>query len=267
MNRTWRSLVADLERCRTARGRDSLGEFRIEGTRLHERALRAGAPIQRAVTSERFLHSEDTRIRSLLQRLETCGCELHVAPDEVIVSLIEDRTHGELVGLVRKPTPPSLPELLQSAGDQPLILLAVDVEEPGNVGALVRTALAAGATAFASAGNGDPFHPKAARTSMGSLFKLPLLRFDSWYEAMETLEAQQVHCAAAVSAGGQPLPQASLGQGSLAVVLGGEAFGLPPALVQRCHERVTIPMATQVDSFSINAAAAILLYEVQRRRT
>ncbi|MEE9126792.1 MAG: RNA methyltransferase [Planctomycetota bacterium] len=266
MRRTWRTVVTDLERSLTARGRATLGEFSIEGTRLHERALRAGVQVERAVASERFRRSEDLRVRSLMEELESSGCELHVVPDEVIASLTEGRTHGELLGLVRTPAPPSFPDLLQSSGDALLLLVGVDLEEPGNVGALARTALAAGATAFATAGNGDPFHPKAVRTSMGSLFKLPMLRFDSGPEAVEVLAAQEIRTVAATSTGGRPLPQASLGPGSLAVILGGEAFGLPEALVQRCDERVTIPMASEMDSLSINAAAAILLYEVQRRR-
>ena len=267
MHRTWRTVVADLERSLTARGRTSLGEFSIEGMRLHERALRAGVRVERAVASERFRHSEDTRVRSLMDELNTSGCELHVVPDETIRSLTEGRTHGELLGLVRIPTPPSLPDLLQSSDGGFLLLVGVDLEEPGNVGALIRTALASGVSAFATAGTGDPFHPKAVRTSMGSLFKLPLLRFDSWLAAVEALAAHDVQLTAAVSAGGLLLPDASLGGDRLAILLGSEAFGLPNALVQRCHERVTIPMASKVDSFSINAAAAVLLYEVRRQRS
>ena len=150
MRRTWRTVVADLERSLTARGRALLGEFSIEGTRLHERALRAGVRVERAVATERFRRSEDARVRSLMDDLETSGCELHVVPDEVITSLTEGRTHGELLGLVRTPAPPSLPDLHQSSGDAFLLLVGVDLEEPGNVGALVRTALASRASAFLS---------------------------------------------------------------------------------------------------------------------
>jgi TrmH family RNA methyltransferase len=262
--RTWQAAVADLERALTARGRTRLGAFRIEGTRLHERALRAGRTVQCAVAGAGFRSSSDPRARMLLADLESSGCELHEAPDSVVQRLTEGRSHGDVVGLVPLPDEPSLEDLLRQ-DRAPLLLVGVDLDEPGNVGALVRTALASGATAFIAAGNSDPFHPKAVRTSMGGVFKLPILRFDAvtWWQQ---LTAGRVATVAAVSTGGTPLPEARFEPGGLAVILGSEAFGLPDILLERCDQRVTIPMASKVDSFSVNAAAAVLLYEIRTRR-
>ena len=83
----WRTVVADLERCLTARGRTLLGRFRIEGTRLHQRALRAGVAIEQAVAGESFRRSANPRARRLLEDLETAGCQLHTVPDEVVTGL------------------------------------------------------------------------------------------------------------------------------------------------------------------------------------
>ena len=125
---------------------------------------------------------------------------------------------------------------------------------------------AGGAAAVVSVGAGDPFHPRSVRTSMGSLFKLPTLRFDTSREAIAALDRLGACKIGAVSSGGSPLPRLDPGDGPIAVIVGSEAFGLEPRLANTLDERVTIPMREGVDSYSVNAAAAILLYELGHRR-
>ena len=98
-----------------------------------------------------------------------------------------------------------------------------------------------------------------------TIFKLPIALGADAATAVDDLRRAGVRVVGAVSSGGAPLPQADLGA-SLAIVLGSEAFGLGDDVLARLDGRVTIPMASDVDSFSVNAAAATLLYEVARRR-
>jgi TrmH family RNA methyltransferase len=257
----WGGVIADIERSMTATGRAATGEFVIEGTRLHERALRSGACVSRAVTTDDFRRDTGARTVELFAALEAGGTDLRVVPDEVIERLTGGRSLGAIVGLVPVPPEPSLERLLATdtaAGH--LLLVGVEINEPGNVGALVRTALASGATAYIAAGAGDPRHPKAARTSMGSIFKLPVLRLEKSAELIPTLRRHGVATLGAVSSGGAALPQLRTGAGPRAVLLGSEAMGLPQGVVADLDHRVTIPMAAGVDSFSVNAAAAIILY-------
>ena len=261
----WRGVAADIERAMTATGRAAGGEFVIEGTRLHERALRAGVGVTRALTTERFRREARARTVELFGALEKSGTDLRVVPDEVIERLTGGRSLGAIVGLVPVPRSPSLKGLLSTgttAGH--LLLVGVEINEPGNVGALVRTALASGATAYLAAGAGDPLHPKAVRTSMGSIFKLPVLRLESPADVIPTLRRHGVAALGAVSSGGTPLLELETGAGPIAVLLGSEAAGLPEGILAGLDRRVTIPMAAAVDSFSVNAAAAILLYELRR---
>ncbi len=249
----------------TAAGRAQTGLYSIEGIRLHERAIRAGADLQRVLVSVRFRSDPSERVRCLLAELADRGCRVHSAPDDVVDRLTERRGTGDVVGLVSIPAAGDLPTLLPRGSGRSVVLVADSVEDPGNVGALVRTALASGCAGLIGVGVTDPYHPRAARTSMGSLFKLPVFRFEDRAAALESLRACNVRSWGALSRGG--LAPAELGDADrpTAVWIGGEAFGLPAELIAQLDGAVSIPMPEGVDSYSVNAAAAIVLYELSRR--
>jgi TrmH family RNA methyltransferase len=262
----WRGAIADARRAMAPTGRRGLARCVIEGLRLHERALRAGVVVDLAIVAEGLARRDEARVRELLERLRARGTRLHRAPDAAIVELAEGRAGAAIVGIARLAPAPPLEEVAGGGkGDPARLLVAADVAEPGNVGALVRTGLAAGVAAFVAAGASDPLHPKAVRTSMGSLFRLPVLRLDSVAEALERLKAAGVRTVGAVASGGTPLPRLPVDRRPIAVVVGREATGLGPQTLARLDDRVTIPMRTRIDSYSVNAAAAIVLYEIERR--
>lgn len=267
--------LAELRRCESAGGRQELGAFSIEGTRLVERALRAGAPLRAVVVSRTYGARAGSREQALLTELEErASLELHSLAPEEIAELVGGRTFGDLLALVDLPAEPRLHQVLAANSDaardsdqefHPGLLCVVDGADPGNVGALVRTALASGARAFVAVGSTDPFHPKAVRTSMGSLFRLPILRrpdFEAW---LAELAEAGVTRFAAVATGGEPLRGVALDSAPRALFVGSEAFGLPSDACERLDAGVTIPMRAGVDSLSINAAAAVCLYELLAR--
>lgn len=254
-------ILEDLRRAQSPGGRSQLGCCAIEGTRLHERALRAGHVPRAIVASKAFLQSTDERERALLAQLTEAGCTPLEVPADAIAGLTGGRGSGEVVGLLPIPQPPALADLVRN-GD--VLLAAVDVEDPGNVGALSRTALASGAAGFLACGVSDPWHPKALRTSMGSLFKIPVIEYPGAGALLAALKETGVRALAAVSREGTPLPELARDAGAVAVLLGSEAFGLSEEIAAAC-ERVTIPMSAEADSFSVNAAAAVLLYELLGR--
>jgi TrmH family RNA methyltransferase len=204
----------------------------------------------------------------LLRELEEAGCRIEVVDDETLDGLTGSRSIGAIVGLARLPRRSTFDELLlpRSRGSR-LLLVGHDVEDPGNIGALVRTALASGTAAYVSVGAGDPFHPRAVRTSMGSVLKLPCVHYETLDALVTDLDRLQILKVAAVSSGGTALPETPFGERGVAVLVGSEAFGLPDAVAARMDRRVTVPMEQDVDSFSVNAAAAIVLYEIRRRTT
>jgi TrmH family RNA methyltransferase len=208
-------------------------------------------------------------IRSELQRLDV---ETVIAPDDVLAELTGGRKNGPVVGIVSRPEPVSMAGLMANTAANstagatkclPLFLVADNVEDPGNVGAMIRTALAAGATGFAAVGISDPFHPRAVRTSMGSLFRIPVQCFASAKEAIDYFHAAGLEAVGAVSTAGVPLTELHFRpkQKGRAIFLGSEAFGLGEGTLERLDWMVTIPMASEVDSYSVNAAAAILMHK------
>jgi TrmH family RNA methyltransferase len=128
------------------------------------------------------------------------------------------------------------------------------VVDPGNVGAVVRTAGAFGAAVALSDGCADPTSPRALRASAGVIFRAPLVGF-------EDPPGRRV---ALVAHGGRPLAEISLDE-PLTFVLGAEREGLPDDVVTRCDETATIPISDDVESLNVAAAAAITLYEATRR--
>jgi RNA methyltransferase, TrmH family len=258
---SWAGSVEDIRRALAPFGRQKLGVFAIEGTRLVERALRSGRTPVRAIAAESAARN-DPQLAGLLLLLREAGCQVTPVPDAVVLELSEGRKGSTVFALCELPKETSLADLAARALSFGPLLVLVDVEEPGNVGALVRTALASGASGVVAVGVSDPYHPKAVRTSMGSLFKLSIVQ---QFEIEPVLaQLSTLRRLAAVSTGGEPPWTASF-EPQLALFIGRESHGLPDELVARLDGTITIPMPGGVDSFSVNAAAAVLLYEAQRR--
>lgn len=257
--------LAELERVASAGGREELDALSLEGTRLVERALRAGAEVLAVVCGEGYATSREPRVRDLLGALGEV--ERHVVPDAELRARTGGRSYGDVLALVRRPVQPALDELVgvRRAGFRPTLLVVHDADDPGNVGALVRTALATGALGVVATGLSDPHHPKAVRTSMGSLFRLPVLRRADPASLAEELRTLGVRSVGALSRGGLAPEALPGGDAPSALWLGSEAHGLPEELAARLDLGATIPMPAGVDSLSINAAAAILLHELAAR--
>jgi TrmH family RNA methyltransferase len=227
-----------------------------------KRALHAELPI--ALVLHAADYGRPPTAAALLTQLKTAGVPLLAAPPAQMDALTAGRVQGAIAALLPLPAEPNLAAHLQQIPN-PLLLVAVDVQDPGNLGALARTAHATGATMLITSGPGDAFHPEAVRTSLGSLFKLPVYQ-QSWENLLPQLQAHDIELVAAVANAGSPLPAHHFAAGGTAVFLGSEHAGLPPALIAQIPHRLTIPMPAGVDSFSVNAAAAIFLYEIQRQR-
>jgi RNA methyltransferase, TrmH family len=148
-----------------------------------------------------------------------------------------------------------------------MVLMLEEVQDPGNLGAIVRAAEACGATGIV-VGNGsaDPFGWKALRGSMGSAFRVPLAGRLPLGPALDAARRRGLRILAAVARDGTSLPQCDLRQ-PLAVLLGGEGSGLSAEVLARADERLTIPMRPPVESLNVATAAAVIAYEAHRQRS
>lgn len=147
-----------------------------------------------------------------------------------------------------------------------LLVVLVDVRDPGNVGAIIRSADAAGAAGLIScAGSGDVYNPKAVRASAGSIFNIPVVLADAAEMTLHLLGAMGVRRFAAVMRGGEDYAEADL-SGPVAIVLGNEAKGLGDALAAELDGGLTIPIEGGAESLNVAMAATVLCFEYARRR-
>jgi TrmH family RNA methyltransferase len=204
--------------------------------------------------------SEEARLaRSLVQ----AGVEVVQAPDSVFAALSPVRTPSGLVAIAsRRPTSASEVCGVQDA----FVLVAVDVQDPGNVGALMRTAEAGGVTGmFVTGASANPFSWKAIRGSMGSALRLPVVGGMTDAYVMTCLRSGGIRTIAAMPRGGDD-PDTIDWRGRVALIVGGEGAGLPDEVTRRCDRLASVPMAAGVESLNVGAASAILVYAARRQR-
>ena len=238
-----------LVRLRDRRHRDAEDVFVVEGERLYRRALTAGLTPQVTFVSD--------------PGIETVGDTVTVAPDVLDKASYRSRSQGLVAVFDQLDT--SLDGI--DLSDDPLVLVVESVEKPGNLGAMCRTAAAAGVDAVITVGETvDAWNPNALRASTGAVFSVPLA-VSSWEEVEAWLADREVSVVAASPFGRATLWETDLA-GSVAVVIGAEDRGLSERAESVAHELVAIPQAnTGVDSLNASVAAALVLFEAIRQRT
>ena len=263
----------------------------VEGPKLVEEGLRAGLGLESLLVSETgerhlnkiFLAARDTAdgiSRSRILR----------TTDRLFAGVSGTEAPQGIAALFRQPrwTFDDLLRGVASAdgsfrGDPALVVVLVGVQDPGNVGTIVRSAEAFGATGvIAARGAADPWSPKAVRASAGSALRLPLVRGVGAAVALAQLRIAAVRIYAAVSQpGGEHRPareqaasdmstgpaksSASL-TAACAILVGSEGHGLPSDVQSAADETISVPISDQVDSLNAAIAASVLLYEAARQR-
>jgi TrmH family RNA methyltransferase len=214
-----------------------------------------------AVSSSRL--ATDTEEGQVAQALEKSGVEVVHAPDSVFAAMSPVRTPSGLVAIGTR-HPASAASIC--AERDALVLVAIDVQDPGNVGALVRTAEAGGMSGMIAAGaSANPFSWKAIRGSMGSTLRLPVVGGVPTDSVLASLKSSGIRAVAAVPRGGED-PDVVDWRGKVALIVGGEGAGLSDEVTTSCDTLVSIPMAARVESLNVAAAGAILIYAARRQR-
>jgi TrmH family RNA methyltransferase len=238
----------------------------LDGAHLVAEARASGARFELAAVAASRLESA-TGERDLAQALDREGVEVVVAPDAVFAAMSPVRTPSGIAAIIHHDPARAEDVCRQRDG---FVVAAVDLQDPGNIGALVRVAEAGGATGAivgsASGRAASPFSWKALRGSMGSALRLPIAAGLEAGAALDCVKAAGMKSVAAVARAGRD-PDHVTWTGAVCLVLGGEGPGLPDDLVARCDERVTIPMAAHVESLNVAVAGGILIYAARRQRT
>lgn len=243
---------------RERRQRDKAGVFPVEGYEELSLAIESGAQPAEVYYCPELFHQP--REAQLLDRLRDAT---QIEVDRKVFEKIayRDNPDGWLATL---PMPRRRLADLES-GEVPLILVAEAVEKPGNLGAMLRTADAAGVNALISC---DPHtdwgNPNVVRASKGALFSVPVADASS-SETISWLKQRGIRIVAGISQDARNYTRADL-SGAIAVAVGTEKHGLSAEWVDQADERVSIPMVGRVNSLNVATAAALLIYEAVRQR-
>jgi TrmH family RNA methyltransferase len=229
----------------------------VEGPRhLDEARLGGGRALDVLVRGPLAQAAE--RVQRTTSELREEGARVHEV-DEVLFDQTLATEHAQgLAGVFQEPASPSLSELVEPSQGPVLIAVLCEVQDPGNVGTMLRTAAAFGVVL--TRGTADPFAPKVVRSAAGALFRLPLVRASGDpEEALRQLAGVGVRCIAAAKPGDHPREVfAGAGARPLAIVVGNEGRGLTDAQRALCEQGAWIP--TEVESLNVAGAFSILAY-------
>ncbi|GIX07257.1 MAG: rRNA methyltransferase [Candidatus Poribacteria bacterium] len=240
------------------------GRFLAEGAQAIAIARQHGWKPLTLVYSPERLHSPLARA-IVLETPERF--RLPLSPS-VFETLSERDNPPELIGVFAVP-PDDLDRI--PVRESALLLLLDRIRDPGNLGAIIRSADALGAQGVVLYGDSvDPYHPQSVRATMGSLFAVPVVHLREYLPLKEWVERLRAACPQLQLVGADPHsgrpPEEMDGTQPTLLVIGNEQKGLSPELLQLCDLRVTIPMVGAAESLNTAVAASILLYEIARQR-
>ncbi len=237
-----------------AKARRQQGVFVAEGIKMYQEAPRAW--IRKVYAAESF--AADPEHAALLD-----GTDCEIVEDRVFAQMSDTQTPQGILCLVKIPSY-SLEDVL--AGENPLILVLEDLQDPGNVGTILRTGEGAGVTGVIMSRNTvDLFNPKTIRSTMGSVYRMPFFCAEDMGAVMDALSARRICTCAAHLRGERSYTQEDYRR-PCAFLIGNEGNGLSDSLAGRADRLVRIPMAGKVESLNAAIASAVLMYEANRQR-
>ncbi|MBO8170291.1 MAG: RNA methyltransferase [Bacillaceae bacterium] len=251
--KTWSKLLRK-------KGREQQQAYLIEGEHLIEEALESG------VRLEAILFQQDREIPPAIQKRLHDQRVLYAASERVIERLSDTRTPQGIVAVVHRPDPDRLSIQMEEvlSRDRFFLLLLDRIQDPGNLGTMIRTADAAGLDGVVL-GNGtvDLYNPKTVRASMGSLFHIPVVsgNLSEWIGRIREKGGTVLGTSLDEAV---PYSDPVFTEQS-AIIIGNEGQGVDPEILQQADVRVKIPIYGRAESLNAAAATAVLLYEGVRQ--
>lgn len=249
-----------LKSLKNRRDREEKGLYYIEGLRIVEEALKAGAEITEAAITEEF--ASDTRNSGILKRIEAAGIRILLMTAKLFREIADTETPQGILAAVR-----IRKYGLELISDRDGLYVILDsIRDPGNMGTIIRTADAAGFSAvILSKGCVDVYNPKVLRSTMGSVFHMPVCQYDDIAQAVRLLKSKGIRIFASHLEGKAEIFDADMTFGT-AIVVGSEADGLSSEAAGLADMLVKIPMPGRAESLNASVAAGIMMYEAVRQR-
>ena len=250
-----------IRKLRSKKFRDSIGKFTIEGINLVSEAIRHQISLDFLIISESTIKDNNKEIIDLLDR---ANCEIFTLEDRAFERLAEAEHGVQVIDIIsKKAFDESLyPPLLKDDN----ILILDRLQDPGNMGTVLRTAYAAGyKRVYILKGSADIYSPKVLRASVGAIFNIRISLVDDLKRLLELDEIKSRNIVVTIPSGGVPYYKTDISKGT-ALVIGNEGNGICDELINISDTRVSIPMNEGIESLNAGIAAAILMYESVRNR-
>jgi TrmH family RNA methyltransferase len=255
------SLLRDVREVRDGKAPDSIF---VEGLRLCEEALRSNLKIEAIIYSEHIAKKD--RAANVIRELESLAAKSASVSEKLLESISYTKTPQGIVVIAARP---QLTETQFKATQpaNPLLVVLHGINNPVNVGAILRTGEAAGATGIiATKGTSDPFSPKSLRGAMGATFRLPVWTDAEFQEVIDWCRSHRIQTVSATTNARRFYADFDW-RIPTALVMGAESAGLSEKEVAATDKSVAIPMQGLTESLNVAVAAGILLYEAHRQRS
>lgn len=262
---------------KSKKARDEQGVFVIEGIRIFKDTLKTAPEyvesifISESILGDNITQKDHISLNSTITALFSVSLpdtiSVYVVKDSVLDSVSGTVTAQGVIALVKKPTH-TLAELLsnnapsnKTKSQNKRLLVLENIQDPGNLGTMLRTAEAAGMTGIIMSGDcTDIFSPKVVRASMGSIFRMPFVYCEDFIKALNKIKEKGITIYAAYLHGGVPYKEIEF-DSNYAILIGNEGNGLTDSAVNAANKRVFIPMSGEIESLNAAVAAAILMYK------
>jgi TrmH family RNA methyltransferase len=239
---------------------DSENRVPIEGLKLVREALLSHVAITEVYVCTTRV--KETALQEILNQTRQLGIRTLLVADRVYNALVDTEAPQGIVALVKLPRF----QLNQMVGNASLLLLAHQLQDPGNLGTLIRSAEAFGVEAVLLTENTvSAANQKAVRASAGSLFRIPVLSELDPGQLFEGLRQHGFKLLATTPQGGENFREVDY-RGAVALVVGNEGSGLSKSTLEQIDVKVTIPLAGEVESLNVAVASSIILAEAARQR-
>jgi TrmH family RNA methyltransferase len=256
------SKINEIRLLKQAKYRHARGEYFIEGVRLVEEALQQAVPVRKIAYSPRLEKTERGAELLSATRRKFPNSEWLYVSDEVMGTISDTQSHQGILAVLEKKDR-RIEELWQREG---MILLLYELQDPGNLGTIFRVADAGGtAGLILSQGTIDPYNPKVARASMGSLFRVPFLINQDLEDCLRKLRSRGYQIWATTLRSDRSLWAVDFSRPA-AVLFGQEGAGLPKDLVAAADGSFTIPMSPSAESLNVAMVAGLVIYEALRQK-
>lgn len=235
----------------------------VEGLRLCEEAILSGLEIDSVIFSDEIQKKE--RAATLIADLGKACERLASVSEKLLETVSYTKTPQGIIVLAKRP-PSGRAKLEEKQARTPLIVILHGINNPVNVGAILRTAEAAGATGVVTTEHtSDPFSPKSLRGAMGSAFRLPIWTAAAYTDALSWCAQHKIKAVGADARGSSLYTEIDWTEPK-GLILGPESTGLSEEEIEVTDETVRIPMQGEVESLNVGVAAAIVLFEAARQR-